>query len=46
MTVRTWNGEHEVNLADVARIVAAGAMVVAFTGMFLLVMSQIAAVIW
>lgn len=46
MTVRTWTGEqHEINLADAARFAAGTAMIVAFAGMFLLVMSQIAAVL-
>ncbi len=45
MTVRTWNGEREINLGEAARAAAATAMVVAFAGMFLLVMSQIATVL-
>jgi hypothetical protein len=45
MTVRTWNGEREINLAEAARAAAATAMIVAFAGMFLLVMSQVATVL-
>ncbi len=45
MTVRTWNGERELNLGEAACAAAATAMVVAFAGMLLLVMSQIATVL-
>jgi hypothetical protein len=45
MTVRNWNGEREINLAEAARAAAATAMIVAFAGMFLLVMSQVATVL-
>ncbi len=45
MTVRTLTGDREINVGDAARAAAGAAMVVAFAGMFLLVLSQIYAVI-
>ena len=45
MTVRTVSGEYDIRLGDAARAAAGAAMVVAFAGMFLLVLSQIYAVI-
>lgn len=47
MTVRTLGGDREIeiNLGDAARTAAGAAMVVAFAGIFLLVLSQIFAVI-
>lgn len=45
MTVGSLTGDREINLADAARAAAGAAMTVAFAGMFLLVLSQIASVI-
>lgn len=45
MTVRTMDREHEVDLASAARVGASVAMVTAFVAMFLVVLSQVGAVV-